>query len=62
MRTLITIIAGMLAQVTALASGGHGGESHILMWVFLSFFALIVVSQIIPVVSLATKLEKVLHR
>ena len=59
MRALATLI-GILAPVSAFASD-HGlsqDDSGIFVWAFLGFCALIVVSQVIPAVLLATGMIK----
>ena len=60
MRALITTIIGTLAPTAALAasSGLSEDNSGIFVWVFMGFCALIVVSQVIPAVLLATGMVK----
>lgn len=59
MRTLITTIVGTIAPATAFAANGIiENNSGILVWVFLGFFALIVVAQVIPAVLLVTGMIK----
>jgi len=50
---------GIIAPVTAFAASGAGDEgSGIFVWIFLGFFAVIVVGQLIPAVMLITGLVK----
>lgn len=58
MRVLTTLI-GILAPVSAFsASGASEDSSGIFVWIFLGFFAVIVVGQLIPAVMLITGLVK----
>ncbi len=57
MRTLTTLM-GILAPVTAFAASGTGEESGIFVWIFIGFFAVIVVGQLIPAIMLMTGLVK----
>jgi len=58
MRALATVI-GIIAPATAFAASGAGDEgSGIFVWIFLGFFAVIVVGQLIPAVMLITGLVK----
>jgi hypothetical protein len=58
MRALATIL-GIIAPATAFAASGAGEEgSGIFVWIFLGFFAVIVVGQLIPAVMLITGLVK----
>jgi hypothetical protein len=58
MRAIATIM-GIIAPATAFAASGAGEEgSGIFVWIFLGFFALIVVGQLIPAVMLMTGLVK----
>jgi hypothetical protein len=58
MKTLATIM-GIIAPATAFAASGTGGEgSGIFVWIFLGFFALILVGQLVPAVMLVTGLVK----
>jgi hypothetical protein len=58
MRALATIM-GIIAPATAFAASGAGDEgSGIFVWIFLGFFAVIVVGQLIPAVMLITGLVK----
>jgi len=57
MRALTTIM-GVIAPATAFAASGAGEESGIFVWIFLGFFALIVVGQLVPAVMLVTGLVK----
>ena len=58
MRALATIM-GIIAPATAFAASGTSGEnSGIFVWIFLGFFAVIVVGQLIPAVMLITGLVK----
>jgi hypothetical protein len=50
---------GIIAPATAFAASGAGDEgSGIFVWIFLGFFAVIVVGQLIPAVLLITGLVK----
>ena len=58
MRALATVM-GIIAPATAFAASGAGEEgSGIFVWIFLGFFAVIVVGQLIPAVMLITGLVK----
>ena len=58
MRALATVM-GIIAPATAFAASGAGDEgSGIFVWIFLGFFAVIVVGQLIPAVMLITGLVK----
>jgi len=58
MRALAAIM-GILAPVSAFAASGAGNEgSGVFVWIFLGFFALIVVGQLVPAVMLITGLVK----
>ena len=58
MRALATVM-GIIAPATAFAASGVGEEgSGIFVWIFLGFFAVIVVGQLIPAVMLITGLVK----
>ena len=59
MRTLATLI-GILAPVSAFAaaSGAVDEGNGIFVWIFLGFFAVIVVGQIVPAIMLMTGLVK----
>jgi hypothetical protein len=58
MRALATIM-GIIAPATAFAASGAGEEgSGIFVWIFLGFFAMIVVGQLVPAVMLITGLIK----
>ena len=58
MKALATIM-GIIAPATAFAASGAGDEgSGIFVWIFLGFFAVIVVGQLIPAVMLITGLVK----
>ena len=60
MRALITTTIATIAAapVSAFASGGRVDDSGIFVWVFLGFCAMIVVSQVVPAVLLATGMIK----
>jgi len=50
---------GIIAPATAFAASGAGEEgSGIFVWIFLGFFAMIVVGQLVPAVMLITGLIK----
>jgi len=58
MKALATIM-GIIAPTTAFAASGASDEgSGIFVWIFLGFFAVIVVGQLIPAVMLITGLVK----
>ena len=58
MKALATII-GITAPATAFAASAPSNEgSGIFVWIFLGFFALIVVGQLVPAVMLITGLVK----
>jgi len=58
MRALATIM-GIIAPATAFAASGAGEEgSGIFVWIFLGFFAMIVVGQLVPALMLITGLVK----
>jgi hypothetical protein len=57
MKALATIM-GIIAPATAFAASGAGEESGIFVWIFLGFFAVIVVGQLIPAIMLLTGLVK----
>jgi hypothetical protein len=58
MRTLATLI-GIIAPATAFAASGVTDEGNgIFVWIFLGFFAVIVVGQIVPAIMLMTGLVK----
>jgi hypothetical protein len=58
MKALATIM-GIIAPATAFAASGAGDEgSGIFVWIFLGFFAVIVVGQLVPAVMLVTGLVK----
>jgi hypothetical protein len=58
MKALATTM-GIIAPATAFAAAGVSDEgSGIFVWIFLGFFAVIVVGQLIPAVMLITGLVK----
>jgi hypothetical protein len=57
MRALTTIL-GVIAPATAFAATGASDESGMFVWIFLGFFAMIVVGQLVPAVMLITGLVK----
>ena len=58
MRALATLM-GIIAPATAFAASGASEEgSEIFVWIFLGFFAMIVVGQLVPAVILVTGLVK----
>jgi hypothetical protein len=58
MKALATLM-GIIAPATACAASSAGEEgSGIFVWIFLGFFAVIVVGQLIPAVMLITGLVK----
>jgi hypothetical protein len=55
----IATIMGIIAPATAFAASGAGDEgSGIFVWIFLGFFAMIVVGQLVPAIMLMTGLVK----
>jgi len=58
MKALATIM-GIIAPATAFAASGASEEgSGVFVWIFLGFFAVIVVGQLVPAVMLITGLIK----
>lgn len=58
MRTF-SILIGVLAPATAFAAANApAGDEGIFVWIFLGFFALIVIGQLIPAVMLIIGLVK----
>jgi hypothetical protein len=58
MRALATIM-GIIAPATAFAASGAAEEgSGVFVWIFLGFFAVIAVGQLIPAILLVTGLIK----
>ena len=58
MKALSTIM-GIIAPATAFAASGASDEgSGIFVWIFLGFFAVIIVGQLVPAVMLMTGLVK----
>ena len=58
MKALATVM-GIIAPATAFAASGASDEgSGIFVWIFLGFFAMIVVGQLVPAVMLMTGLVK----
>jgi len=58
MKALATIM-GIIAPATAFAASGASDESSgIFVWIFLGFFAMIVVGQLVPAIMLITGLVK----
>ena len=58
MKALATIL-GIIAPATAFAASGASEEGNgIFVWIFLGFFAVIVVGQLVPAVMLFTGLVK----
>ena len=58
MKALATIL-GIIAPATAFAASGTSDEgSGIFVWIFLGFFAMIVVGQLVPAIMLMTGLVK----
>lgn len=58
MKALATIM-GIIAPATAFAASAASEEgSGIFVWIFLGFFALIIIGQLIPAVILITGLAK----
>jgi hypothetical protein len=49
---------GIIAPATAFAASGSGEDSGIFVWIFLGFFALIVVGQLVPAFMLISGLVK----
>jgi hypothetical protein len=59
MKALATIM-GIIVPATAFAASGANEDSGIFVWIFLGFFAMIVVGQLVPAVMLVTGLVKAL--
>ncbi|MDD2851366.1 MAG: hypothetical protein PHY09_05610 [Desulfuromonadaceae bacterium] len=58
MKALASIM-GIIAPATAFAASGAAEEgSGVFVWIFLGFFALIVVGQLVPAIMLITGLVK----
>jgi len=58
MKALATIM-GIIAPATAFAASAPGNEgSGVFVWIFLGFFAMIVVGQLVPAIMLITGLVK----
>jgi hypothetical protein len=58
MKALATIM-GIIAPATAFAASGASDEgSGVFVWIFLGFFAMIVVGQLVPAIMLMTGLVK----
>ena len=58
MKALATIM-GIIAPATAFAASGASGEGGgLFVWIFLGFFAVIVVGQLVPAVMLITGMIK----
>lgn len=58
MKTLTTLI-GTIAPTTAFAAANTtSGDDGIFVWIFLGFFAMIVVGQLVPAVMLVVGLVK----
>ena len=58
MKALATIM-GIIAPATAFAASATGNEDNgLFVWIFLGFFAVIVVGQLIPAIMLVTGLVK----
>jgi hypothetical protein len=58
MKTLATLI-GTIAPATAFAAANvPAGDEGIFVWIFLGFFAMIVVGQLVPAVMLIIGLAK----
>lgn len=57
MRTIATIM-GVIAPATAFAASGSGEGSGVFVWIFLGFFAVIVVGQLVPAVMLVAGLVR----
>ena len=56
---LIATIMGIIAPATAFAASAPGSEDNgLFVWIFLGFFAVIVVGQLIPAIMLVTGLVK----
>ena len=58
MKTLTTLIATLAPASVFAAENGAAGNDGIFIWIFLGFFALIVVGQIIPAVIMIIGLVK----
>ena len=59
MKALIATIMGTIAPATAFAASGAADDgSGLFVWIFLGFFALIIVGQLVPAIMLITGLVK----
>lgn len=53
MKTLTTMLIGTTAPTTAFAAANAtSGEDGLFVWIFLGFFAMIVIGQLIPAIML----------
>ncbi len=58
MKALATIM-GIIAPTTAFAASGAADDgSGLFVWIFLGFFALIIVGQLVPAIMLITGMVK----
>ena len=58
MKALATIM-GIIAPATAFAASGAADDgSGLFVWIFLGFFALIIVGQLVPAIMLITGMVK----
>ena len=58
MRTLATLIGTIVPTTTFAAANAPAGGDGVLVWIFLGFFAVIVVGQLVPAVMLVIGLVK----
>ena len=58
MKTLAALIGTMVPATAFAAADAGAGSDGVFVWIFLGFFALIVVGQLIPAVMLITGLVK----
>ncbi|MDD2900651.1 MAG: hypothetical protein PHI31_18315 [Desulfuromonadaceae bacterium] len=58
MRTIATLIGTIAPATVYAAAAAPAGSDGIFVWIFLGFFALIVVGQLVPAVMLITGLIK----
>lgn len=58
MKTLATLIGAMVPATLFAAENAPSGNDGIFVWIFLGFFALIVIGQLVPAVMLIIGLVK----
>ncbi len=58
MRTLATLIGTMVPATVLAAANAQTGNDGVFIWIFLGFFALIVVGQLVPAAMLLIGMVK----